>query len=63
MLAHYNELAYAVAMLVFAILLSRFMFTKVKRMFIGMVPTFCWEKQGMFLALSICFADTCLLLN
>ena len=42
----------------FAILLSRFMFTKVKPMFIGMVPTSCWQKQGTFLALSICFADT-----
>ena len=58
----YSELAYAVAMLVFAILLSRFKFTKVKRMFIGMVPTPCWKKQGMFLAPSICFADTFLLL-
>ena len=38
--------AYAVAMLVFGILLSRFMFTKVKQMFIGMVPTSCWQKTG-----------------
>ena len=32
------------------------------KMFIGMVPTSCWQKQGTFRVLSICFADTFLLL-
>ena len=28
-----------------------------------MVPTSCWQKQGKFLALSVCFADTFLAAN
>ena len=60
---HYNELAsLRCCDISFAILLSRFMFIKVKWMFIDMVPTSSWQKQGTFLALSICFADTFLLL-
>ena len=43
-------------MLVFAILLSRFTFIKVKRMFTEMVPTSFW-KQGTFLALSAANLD------
>ena len=60
----YNELASLRCCDVsFCDFLSRFMFTKVKRMFIGMAPTSCWQKQGTFLALSICFADAFLLLT
>ena len=31
--------------------------SKTDDLFIGMVPTSCWQKQGTFLAPSICFAD------
>ena len=46
----YNKLAsLCCCKLVFAILLSRFMLTKVKRMFIGMVPSLVGKNRVRFL--------------